>query len=116
MPSFIVSVSRVRPQLGSLILGGALCFSLVCRPTVSYAVTNLVWSDEFNGSSSNVDATKWNFDLGNSSSIAGGGWGNDEKQVYTSSTNNAYVANGLLHIVARNDQGGSTPYSSARIH
>src|ERR1039458_3640128 len=60
-----------------------------------YAVTNLVWSDEFNGSSSNVDNTKWGFDLGNSSSIAGDGWGNNEKETYTSRTNTAFVASGL---------------------
>ncbi|HUJ72922.1 MAG TPA: family 16 glycosylhydrolase [Verrucomicrobiae bacterium] len=78
-------------------------------------MTNLVWSDEFNGSSSNVDVTKWNFDIGNSSTIAGGGWGNQEKETYSSRTNNAFVANGLLHIVTINDQGGGAPYSSARL-
>jgi beta-glucanase (GH16 family) len=81
----------------------------------AYAVTNLVFDDEFNGSSSNVDTTKWNFDLGNSSSIAGSGWGNEELEYYENRTNNAYVANGLLHIVTLNDHGGSTPYSSARL-
>jgi beta-glucanase (GH16 family) len=88
---------------------------IVCGTVTTYGVTNLVWSDEFNGSSSNVDLTKWSFDLGNSSSIAGGGWGNQEKETYTSRTNNAYVANGLLHIIALNDQGGANPYSSARL-
>jgi len=60
------------------------------------AVTNIVWSDEFNGSSSNVDLTKWTFDIGNN-----GGWGNAEREFYTSRTNNAYVAGGVLHIVGR---------------
>jgi beta-glucanase (GH16 family) len=77
------------------------------------AVTNLVWSDEFNGTS--LDTTKWNFDLGNDSTISGGGWGNQEAETYTSRTNNCYVANGLLHIIVLNDQGGSVPYSSARL-
>ena len=81
----------------------------------AYGVTNLVWSDEFSGSNSNVDLTKWNFDLGNSSSIAGSGWGNQEKQTYTNRLSNAYVANGLLHIVTMNDLGGSAPFSSARL-
>jgi beta-glucanase (GH16 family) len=111
-----VSLSWVRQSLSSLAVCALLIFGILnsWAPSV-YAVTNLVWSDEFNGSSSNVDTTKWGFDLGNSSSIAGSGWGNDEKQTYTSRTNNAYVANGLLHIIALNDQGGGTPYSSARL-
>jgi beta-glucanase (GH16 family) len=88
---------------------------IVCGTVTTYGVTNLVWSDEFNGSSSNVDLTKWSFDLGNSSSIAGSGWGNQEKETYTSRTNNAFVANGLLHIIVLNDQGGGAPYSSVRL-
>jgi hypothetical protein len=95
-----------------------LAFSILGKATPSaYAVTNLVFDDEFNGSSSNVNTANWNFDLGNSSSIAGSGWGNQEKQVYTSRTNNAYVANNMLHIIVLSDQTGtpSTPYSSARL-
>ena len=114
MPCFLVSFGRLRPQLGSLLLGGALYFWLLAAPTSSYAVTNLVWSDEFNGSSSNLDSTKWTFDTGNDCP-GNCGWGNGELETYTSRTNNAYVANGLLHIVALNDQGGSYPYSSARV-
>ena len=68
----------------------------------------LVWSDEFDGSS--VDSSKWVFETGNNN-----GWGNSEREYYTGRTNNAYVANGLLHIVARQESTNSFPYTSARM-
>ena len=40
---------------------------------------NLVWSDEFNGSS--VDRNKWTFEVG------GHGWGNNELEYYTNGNN-----------------------------
>lgn len=118
MPKSSASRIRVGLRPSCLAVGVSLVFGILSGGIpAAYGFTNLVFSDEFTGSSSNVDLTKWSFDLGNSSTIAGGGWGNDEKQVYTSRTNNAYVANGLLHVIALNDQGGSTtPYSSARLH
>ncbi len=73
------------------------------------AVTNLVWSDEFDGTS--IDTTKWTFDIGNGAD----GWGNQEREYYTSRTNNAYVAGGVLHIVARQESFGGFPYTSARM-
>jgi beta-glucanase (GH16 family) len=46
----------------------------------------LVWSDEFNGPvGSGPDPTKWTYDLG------GGGWGNNELEVYTNSLQNASI-------------------------
>ena len=107
--------NRIKQPSCFLSFSALLVLGMLGGVVTTYGVTNLVWSDEFNGSSSNVDLTKWSFDLGNSSSIAGGGWGNQEKETYTSRTNNAYVANGLLHIVTINDQGGGAPFSSARL-
>jgi len=71
----------------------------------------LVWSDEFDGTS--VDATKWTFDIGNGS----GGWGNNELQYYTSRATNVYVASGLLHIVARKEvpKYNGFEYTSAKL-
>ncbi len=68
----------------------------------------LVWSDEFNGpANSPPDSTKWARDLG------AGGWGNNELETYTNSTDNAYLdGNGNLVIVARQTPGG---YTSARM-
>lgn len=69
----------------------------------------LVWSDEFNGSS--VDAVNWTFEVGNGS----GGWGNNERQYYTGRTNNAFVSGGVLRIIARQENFGGFPYTSARM-
>ena len=55
----------------------------------------LVWSDEFNYNGL-PDNSKWGYDVG------GSGWGNNEAQYYTQAdTNNAFVKNGVLTIVAR---------------
>jgi beta-glucanase (GH16 family) len=52
----------------------------------------LVWSDEFEGSTLNTN--DWGYDLG------GGGWGNNELQIYTNSSQNSYLSEGKLNIVA----------------
>ena len=72
---------------------------------------NIVWSDEFNGAS--VDAKKWKFETGNGGSNPG--WGNNELEYYTGRTNNAYVSNGLLHIVALQESTNGFSYTSARM-
>ncbi|MBF9239094.1 glycoside hydrolase family 16 protein [Hymenobacter sp. BT683] len=69
--------------------------------------SDLVWSDEFDGSS--LDQTKWGYDLG------GGGWGNNELQSYTNSSDNSFVNGGNLTIQARRQQAGSNAYTSARL-
>lgn len=74
--------------------------------------TNIVWSDEFNGTS--VDTTKWSFDLGDDCP-QNCNWGNQELEYYTSRTNNAYVANGTLHIVARQESLAGYSFTSARM-
>jgi beta-glucanase (GH16 family) len=70
---------------------------------------NIVWSDEFNGSS--ISPTNWTFDIGNGS----GGWGNNEAEYYTSLPQNAYVSNGLLNIVGLNQSYDGYNYTSARL-
>ena len=72
---------------------------------------NIVWSDEFNGTS--IDANKWTFETGNGGSNPG--WGNNELEYYTSRTNNAHVKNGLLHIVAQQESMGGFSFTSARM-
>jgi hypothetical protein len=64
----------------------------------------LVWTDEFNGSA--VNTADWTFEQGNN------GWGNNELQNYTNSTENAFVSQGNLIIEARRVGSG---YSSARM-
>ena len=69
----------------------------------------VVWSEEFNGAAgTSPDSAKWNYDLG------GGGWGNQELESYTSSTNNVYQdGNGNLVIQALKTPGNT--YTSARL-
>ncbi|MCD1596791.1 family 16 glycosylhydrolase [Rheinheimera aquimaris] len=84
----------------------------------------LVWQDEFDGNS--IDSTKWGFEQ----NCQGGG--NNELQCYTNRRENAYVENGILHIVARKEtytgaalneddpahsphQRKTQPYTSARL-
>ncbi|MFC4060676.1 family 16 glycosylhydrolase [Planomonospora corallina] len=78
----------------------------------------VTWSDEFNAAAGTpVDGSKWKFDIG------GGGWGNNELQYYTNSTQNVYHdGQGHLAITARkgNPSGyqchyGSCQYTSGRI-
>jgi len=69
----------------------------------------LVWSEEFDGNSVNVN--NWTFDIGNGS----GGWGNNELEYYTTRPENLYVTNGLLHIVARQESYGGKNYTSAKL-
>ena len=64
----------------------------------------LVWSDEFNGAE--LNAADWNYEQG------GGGWGNNELEVYTNKKENVDTKDGKLMITAIDNQGS---YTSARI-
>ncbi|PWA09317.1 family 16 glycosylhydrolase [Flavobacterium laiguense] len=83
----------------------------VPQDTTEY--TTLDWADEFkvNGA---PDPTKWKYDLGNGSTTpAGAGWGNGEKQDYTNLAKNVSVVDGdFLKITAIKEGSG---YTSARI-
>ncbi|HUC86648.1 MAG TPA: glycoside hydrolase family 16 protein, partial [Candidatus Acidoferrales bacterium] len=72
-----------------------------------YGNMNIVWDDEFDGTT--IKTNIWTYDIGN------GGWGNNELEYYTSRTNNSFVANGLLHIVARQENYNGANYTSARM-
>ncbi|MFT4937546.1 MAG: beta-glucanase (GH16 family) [Paraglaciecola sp.] len=56
----------------------------------------LVWQDDF--SVSTIDLSRWSFEQ----NCWGGG--NNEKQCYTNRSENAYVKDGLLHLVAKKEQ------------
>nr|WP_199158995.1 glycoside hydrolase family 16 protein [Pedobacter sp. ASV2] len=66
------------------------------------------WSDEFNNTGAPL-TSNWDYDTG------GSGWGNNEKEFYTNTTNNASVADGKLTITARKQDIGGMNYSSARL-
>ena len=70
----------------------------------------LVWSDEFNGSTLNT--ANWNFDLGDGSDRGLQGWGNFEEQWYTA--DNIEVSEGSLKIMARAEEVvAGLPYTSS---
>src|SRR5690606_24763571 len=69
--------------------------------------TDLVWEDNFDTNGA-PDAANWTYDLG-----AGDGWGNNESQTYTNSSDNVIVEDGFLKITAIST--GEDNYTSARI-
>jgi beta-glucanase (GH16 family) len=73
---------------------------------ISYSNYNLVWNDEFNGSSLN---SNWIQEIGNGS----WGWGNNESQYYRSE--NTSVNDGFLTITAKEENFGGFNYTSSRI-
>ena len=86
--------------------------------------SNLVWSDEFEGSE--IDRTKWNFDIGRGESDCtdrqnphNWAWGNNEAQWYTDSEKNVWVSDGTLKIKAIREKTGEgsaqADWSSARL-
>jgi len=72
---------------------------------ISYAGYNLVWNDEFDGTS--LNSQNWTPETG------AGGWGNNELQYYKA--DNASVSGGLLTIEARNETYQNSSYTSARL-
>ena len=66
----------------------------------------LVWDQEFEEP---LDTNLWNFETGNGEN----GWGNQEKQYYT--TENAEVVDGNLVITAKAEETNGFDYSSSRI-
>lgn len=90
----------------------AITFTMPQQKVKAAPTTNsqLVWSDEFNGSS--LDTSKWGYETGTGAS----GWGNNELQYYTNRTDNAYVSGGALHIRAKRESYGGRNYTSARLN
>lgn len=83
------------------------CFASAQSVAGSWSQT---WADEFNGGQS--DLSNWTYDLGNGGPSLPG-WGNNELENYTDSTDNVSVSNGSLHITAISDGNGN--YTSGRI-
>ena len=69
----------------------------------------MIWAEEFNYNGAPNECI-WSYDLG------GGGWGNNELQVYTSDEENVIVEDGVLKIaVQRLQDETNTIFTSARI-
>jgi beta-glucanase (GH16 family) len=78
---------------------------------------DLVWSDEFDGTQLNTDNWECMTGTGNDAPFDYGlwGWGNGEFQYYTARTQNVYVQDGKLYLVARRENYDNRKYTSARI-
>lgn len=104
----IVSLAQFG-QPRALIVGMIMALGTFSGGTLKvYGDRKLVWSDEFHGSS--LDTNHWKFEMGNRN-----GWGNHELEYYTARPENAYVSNGVLHIVARRESTNGFAYTSARL-
>lgn len=68
---------------------------------------NLVWADEFDGTSDEPNPEYWDYNTG------AHGWGNAERQNYTKDRANSYVSDGTLKIVALKGEDGK--WTSARL-
>ncbi|MYL48093.1 family 16 glycosylhydrolase [Halobacillus litoralis] len=85
---------------------------------------SLVWNDEF--LAKEIDETKWSYDIGNwivddQGAPVSPGWGNNELEYYTDSSENSYIEDGNLVIKAQKeeepitDEFGSYDYTSAKL-
>jgi len=74
---------------------------------------SLVWEDNFDGFE--LDTTKWEYMYGTGTEYGLTGWGNNEWQYYTDSTNNVRVVGGNLQITARRENFMGSQYTSARL-
>ena len=98
------------PHLGSIILGLALISLLASVPPAG-ATWSLVWSDEFDGSS--LDTGNWTIDQGNGCpSLCG--WGNNELEWYR--PQNVAVTDGNLVLTAKDENYGSSSFTSGKVH
>ncbi len=83
---------------------------------VGVVYSDLVWSDEFNGSGA-ISSSNW---FQQTQLPNGGGWYNGEMQHYTNSQTNSFQSNGSLNLVAKKetftDQGVTKQYTSARLN
>ena len=81
--------------------------AVIVDPELDY---ELVWEDEFlfNGAPS---SSRWSYDLGTGNN----GWGNNEEQFYTDRTDNVFIENGILNIIAKRENFSGSQFTSARI-
>ncbi|WP_232324786.1 carbohydrate binding domain-containing protein [Halobacillus mangrovi] len=85
---------------------------------------SLVWADEF--ISNQIDRTKWDYDIGNwiideDGEPVAPGWGNNELEYYTDSSENSFTEDGKLVIRAQKEEEpiegeyGTYDYTSAKL-
>lgn len=115
--TFIGNPNAPRPDVSDL---GNIEVGTPDNPAISGM--NLIWQDEFTGSSLNTG--KWNYNTGYymNDDPSSWGWGNNELEYYTNSQKNVNVADGKLNITAYNepksfpqDPNRYATYSSGKI-
>ena len=74
---------------------------------------NLVWQEEFSDSKLNTD--KWAFQLGNGAEYGIAGWGNNELQFYTDSSDNFELSDGMLKIIPLYNKDSSKTFTSVKL-
>ena len=77
------------------------------------AQQQLVWEENFDGST--INAKNWTYDLGDGCAQGVCGWGNSELETYTNRPENARVENGNLVIEARREAYQGKQFTSARL-
>lgn len=97
-----------------LSVAAALAGVLFLPLSVVWAQGVLVWSDEFDGTS--INPANWEHQIGSGTAYGlPAGWGNNELQYYTNRAVNSFVADGMLNIVARQENFAGHNYTSARL-
>ena len=74
---------------------------------------NLVWQEEFSDPKLNTD--KWAFQLGNGAEYGIAGWGNNELQFYTDSSDNFELSDGMLKIIPLYNKDSSKTFTSVKL-
>ena len=80
---------------------------------VSPPYDQLVWSEEFEGES--LDMDKWSYSIGDGCPHLCG-WGNNELQYYTDKPKNVRLEDGVLILEVHKDSIGNRGFSSGKIH
>ncbi len=101
--------SALNKGLAALLLGWVV--SIAPGSALAGICDTPVWQDEFSGAE--LDGTRWSHAQGDGCAQGICGWGNDEEQWY--SPDNAFVKDGVLHIVAKQQRKGERAYTSAKI-
>lgn len=95
-------------KINLVLLAVSLLFSLAAVGQCP----NLVWSDEFDGTS--LNSANWNYQTGDGCDIGLCGWGNNEDQFYKQE--NIEVSGGTLKITAKRERNRGSAYTSGRIN
>ena len=80
---------------------------------VDVEYTDLIWSDEFDTDGA-PNPRDWGYDIGDGCPDLCG-WGNNESQYYTDSSNNVIVSDGTLKIIAKRETLNGSEYTSTRM-